>query len=843
MAVRLPPRRHVGSPRGPAAAIAASLTAAPLLLLFMSFALLPSPALCQYSTIGLPVAIVGGGVYDPLTGDTTSQVWEINLRTRREIGYSSKADSNANAQLTSCGVATDGTAYLSSGGSYLNAINYTLDGAVPLPPVALPGGFSGTVVALGGPSENLLVVADGSETAAGAVSVDRVTGSSRKLVGAGYQCLSASFCSSPAASPSDFLVLTCHVTADDSDVVVVVPIDPTTGNFQANAAIKMFSASYAARQAVCSPGGGFLAILRYDTNILYTYALPLAGTALPPPLSTTVLTTGTPGSLGVDPQNKNVLVTSAANYGGTSTLMASRGATFLGTMDAIGYTEAGGCASAAYLGSFQYSTAAYDGGELAVYPSSPALALLALPEGVYAMALAADGAIDTDTTGFVPLGGTESGSSFFSSAVCVQKFVANRSPPSPPPPSPPPPRPPPPRPPPSPPPPPNPPSPPKPPPPSPPPKPPPSPPPPPKPPSPPPPPKPPSPPPKPPPPSPPPKPPPSPPKPPPPRPPPSASSPSSSVSPRHHWNGDRSIRQHRHRHFRSAQFPPSSTCLFPAPSARFFPASTCRVAPSARRFPASTCRVAPSARRFPASTCRVAPSARRFPASTCSVAPSARRLPASTCRFSPSARRLPSSTCPVSPSAAVLPSPVSPSLATSHPPSSPSPCQLSASSCVFSTTPCGFPTSPVASARASGLEHSLPASPSSAATCKLGVRQKCLTRLVCQDALDVGGCSCLREAGSPSCTITRKCMVPAACPVEALCTSPTDGSPPTCSCPAGFAPLKAAVEDTAFDFCARTRCSSSLAFIGFDCGTAAKLRDLIEAESSSGDLSELQHFN
>ncbi|CAI5504667.1 unnamed protein product [Closterium sp. Naga37s-1] len=107
---------------------------------------------------------------------------------------------------------------------------------------------------------------------------------------------------------------------------------------------------------------------------------------------------------------------------------------------------------------------------------------------------------------------------------------------------------------------------------------------------------------------------------------------------------------------------------------------------------------------------------------------------------------------------------------------------------------------------------------SGAATCKLGVRQKCLTRLVCQDALDVGGCSCLREAGSPSCTITRKCMVPAACPVEALCTSPAYGSPPTCSCPAGFAPLKAAVEDTSFDFCARTRCSSSLAFIGFDCG-------------------------
>ncbi|CAI7896572.1 unnamed protein product [Closterium sp. NIES-53] len=350
MAVWLPPRRHVGSPRGPAAAIAASLIAAPLLLLLVSVALLPTPALCQYSTIGLPVAIVAGGVYDPLSGDTTSQVWEINLRTRREIGYSSKPDSNANAQLTSCGVATDGTGYLSSGGSYLNAINYTLDGAVPLPPVALPGGFSGTVVALGGPSENLLVVADGSETAAGAVSVDRATGLSRKLVGAGYQCLSASFCSSPAASPSDFLVLTCHVTADDSDVVVIVPIDPTTGNFQANAAIKMFSASYAARQAVCSPGGGFLAVLRYDTNILYTYALPLAGTALPPPLSTTVLTTGTPGSLGVDPQNKNVLVTSAANYGGTSALMASRGATFLGTMDAISYTEAGGCASAAYPG-------------------------------------------------------------------------------------------------------------------------------------------------------------------------------------------------------------------------------------------------------------------------------------------------------------------------------------------------------------------------------------------------------------------------------------------------------------------------------------------------------------
>ncbi|CAI7882082.1 unnamed protein product, partial [Closterium sp. NIES-54] len=55
---------------------------------------------------------------------------------------------------------------------------------------------------------------------------------------------------------------------------------------------------------------------------------------------------------------------------------------------------------------------------------------------------------------------------------------------------------------------------------------------------------------------------------------------------------------------------------------------------------------------------------------------------------------------------------------------------------------------------------------SGAATCKLGVRQKCLTRLVCQDTLDVAGCSCLREAGSPSCTITPKCMVPAACPVE-----------------------------------------------------------------------------
>ncbi|GJP71229.1 hypothetical protein CLOP_g2084 [Closterium sp. NIES-67] len=525
MAVRLPPGHHVGPPRGPAAAIAA----APFLLLLLSVALLPSPAFCQYSAIGLPVGIVAGGVYDPLTGDTTSRTWEVNLRTRREIGDSGLADSNPNAQLTSCGVATDGTAYISSGGSYLNAINYTLDGAVPLQPVSLPGGFSGTVVALGGASENLLVVADGSDSAAGAVSVNRETGASTKLVGAGYQCLSASFCSSPTASPPDFLILTCHVTADDSDVVVIVPIDPLTGSFNAASAIKMLSAPYAARQAVCSPGGGFLAVLRYDSNVLYTYALPLAGTALPAPLSTTVLTSGTPGSLGVDPANKNVLVTSAANYGGTSTLMASQGKTYLGTMDAIGYTETGGCASAAYLGPFQYSTAAFDGGQLAVYPSSPALALLALPEGVYAMPLAADGAVETDSTGFVPLGSTEAGLSFFASAVCVQKFVANLPPPSPPPPSPPPPRPPPPRPPPSPPPPPKPPSPPKPPPPSPPPKPPPSPPkppPPPKPPSPPPPPKPPSPPPKPPPPSPPPKPPPSPPKPPPPRPPPPPSPPS-----------------------------------------------------------------------------------------------------------------------------------------------------------------------------------------------------------------------------------------------------------------------------------------------------------------------------
>ncbi|CAI5985575.1 unnamed protein product [Closterium sp. NIES-64] len=220
-----------------------------------------SAAQPAYSAVGVPTAIVAGGVYNPLTGDVYNQAWQINSLTQRETGYSSNPDANNNAELTSCAVSTDGNAFTSSGDKYVNMIKYTTSGPVALP--ALPLNINVTTVALGGPSERLLVAADGTVAAGGAVGIRRDTLQSTVLVAPGWQCMSASFCSS-------FVLLACHDIASDANVLVTVPFDAATGVFQ-TAAKASFAIPFPPAQAACSPNGGFVAVLRIDAKTVFTF--------------------------------------------------------------------------------------------------------------------------------------------------------------------------------------------------------------------------------------------------------------------------------------------------------------------------------------------------------------------------------------------------------------------------------------------------------------------------------------------------------------------------------------------------------------------------------------------
>eukprot|EP00475_Leptophrys_vorax_P001377 TRINITY_DN10731_c0_g1_i3.p1 TRINITY_DN10731_c0_g1~~TRINITY_DN10731_c0_g1_i3.p1 ORF type:complete len:669 (+),score=-51.52 TRINITY_DN10731_c0_g1_i3:169-2007(+) len=368
-----------------------------------------------YSAIGVPVVFVAGGVYDPLTGIVTNQAWQINAMTQRQVGGSANPDANNNAALSGCAVATDGSAYVTTGSNYLDVVTYTISGPVALMP--LPISINATAIALGGPSQSLLVVADGSDSAGGSIGIVRATAVSKTLVPSGWQCLSASFC-------TGFALFACHKVSDDSNAIVTVPVDSVTGAFGAASFVPI---PYPAKNAVCSPKGGLIAVQRQDANQLYTYKTPLVSPATP--LTNTTLTPGMPGSLVADSLREEFLVTSAAEYANMPT------GAFLGAMDIVPYDEALGVTSYDPNVAFEYSTASPTGGALAVYPN-PSIAYIALPEGVYTVRLVGQDRLETGSSGFAALSTTVDGWNYFATAVCVQREV--KAPPPPPPPSPPP---------------------------------------------------------------------------------------------------------------------------------------------------------------------------------------------------------------------------------------------------------------------------------------------------------------------------------------------------------------------------------------------------------------------